>query len=315
MNLLLSKPAQSLNKAFLKEKVTRASISLFKNNLAEFLNNIKEQESEENVKNLVTKFLYDTYYNGKNQINTKGRIDLAIFQDQTPVVIIETKRPASPEMITKTNLNKDAMHKLILYYLQERVNHSNIDIKYLIATNIYEWFIFDASVFDKLFYKNMKLVKDFNEWQNKQKTSADRALFYDHIAAPFLDSLKEEIEFTWFDLRDVQKVVKDADTKNDNKLINLYKILSPAHLLKQPFANDSNSLDTKFYAELLHIIGLEEKKDGGKKLIQRKEKPDQGSLLENAINILVAEERLYKLPNNGSAFGEKRERETLQCRP
>jgi len=40
----------------------------------------------------------------------------------------------------------------------------------------------------------------------------------------------------------------------------LYKILSPVHLLKLPFANDSNSLDKNFYDELLHIIGLEEVK-------------------------------------------------------
>lgn len=304
MNLLFQTPKKSLNKAYQKEKVIRKDIEVFKKNLYEFLSNINEQESEEHAKNLVTKFLNDTYYNGKNQINTKGRIDLAIYEDKKPVVILEAKRPSSPDMVTVKDINKKAIHELILYYLQERVDRGNIDIKYLIVTDIYEWFIFDSSVFDTLFYKNSSFMKDFIEWKNGQKARPDRELFYNDIAKPFLAKLHDKIEFTWFDLRDVQKVVKDADTKNDNKLINLYKILSPAHLLKQPFANDSNSLDTKFYAELLHIIGLEEKKDGGKKLIQRKEKPDQGSLLENAINILIAEERLYKLPGNGSAYGE-----------
>ena len=97
------------------------------------------------------------------------------------------------------------------------------------------------------------------------------------------------------------------DPKDDKVLKPLYQLLSPAHLLKQPFANDSNSLDTKFYSELLHIIGLEEKKDGGKKLIQRKEKPDAGSLLENAITILVAEDRLRKLPREAVDFGKDKE--------
>ncbi len=304
MNYIVVTPKQSLNKAYQKEKVIRKDIESFKIKLSEFLNNINEQESEEHAKNLVTKFLYDTYYNGKNQINTKGRIDLAIYEDKKPVVILEAKRPSSPDMVSVKDINKKAIHELILYYLQERVDHGNIDIKYLIVTDIYEWFIFDSSVFDTLFYRNSSFMKEFNEWKNGQKARTDRDLFYNDIAKPFLSKLQDKIEFIWFDLREVQKVVKDADTKNDNKLINLYKILSPAHLLKQPFANDSNSLDTKFYSELLHIIGLEEKKDGGKKLIQRKEKPDQGSLLENAINILVAEERLYKLPNNASAFGE-----------
>jgi len=150
-------------------------------------------------------------------------------------------------------------------------------------------------------------MKDFNEWKNGQKARTDRDLFYNDIAKPFLKNLKEEIKFTWFDLRQVAKFAKNDNPKDDSKLIDLFKILSPAHLLKQPFANDSNSLDTKFYSELLHIIGLEEKKDGGKKLIQRKEKPDTGSLLENAINSLVAEDRLHKLPKGGAEYGDKKE--------
>jgi hypothetical protein len=58
----------------------------------------------------------------------------------------------------------------------------------------------------------------------------------------------------------------DNDRNNDNKLIPLFKILSPTHLLKLPFANDSNTLDKGFYTELLYLIGLEEVKEGSKKL-------------------------------------------------
>jgi very-short-patch-repair endonuclease len=300
-------PKQSLNKAYLKEKVTRADIEVFKKNLVDFIRAIDEKESEEHVKNLVTKFLYDTYYHGKNQINTKGRIDLAIYEDRKPVVIIEAKRPNSPDMVSVTNLNAKAMHELILYYLRERIDEGNIDVKYLIATNMYEWFVFDASVFDKLFYKNTELTKDYNDWKNKRKASPTTDSFYSDIAFKFLKSLEEEIPFTWFDLRKVEKLAANSDPKDDSKLIDLFKILSPAHLLKQPFANDSNSLDTKFYSELLHLIGLEERKDGGKKIIQRKEKPDAGSLLENVINTLIAEDRLSELPGNGAEFGEKKE--------
>jgi adenine-specific DNA-methyltransferase len=307
MTLTQIKVKQALNKAYLKEKVTRANIELFKKNLVEFLNGINEKESEEYVKNLVTKFLYDTYYNGKNQINTKGRIDLAIYEDKKPVVILEAKKPGSMDMVTTSDINKKATHELILYYLQERVDHGNIDIKYLIITNTREWFIFDASVFDTLFYKNSGLMKDFTEWKNGQKARTDRDLFYNDIARPFLKNSSEEIKFTWFDVREFEKFAKNDNPKDDVKLIDLYKVLSPAHLLKQPFANDSNSLDTKFYSELLHLIGLEEKKEGGKKIIQRKEKPEVGSLLENTINILVTEERLLKLKNNAADFGNTKE--------
>lgn len=300
-------PKQSLNKAYLKEKVTRTNIELFKNNLIQFIDGIDEKETEEYVKNLVTKFLYDTYYNGKNQINTKGRIDLAIYEDKKPVVIIEAKRPTSPDMVTVENLNTRATHELMLYYLQERVEHGNIDVKYLIITNMYEWFVFDSSVFDTLFYKNSALMKEFNDWKNGRKARTDRDLFYNDIAKPFLKNLKEEIRFTWFDLRQVAEFAKNDNPKDDTKLIDLYKVLSPVHLLKQPFANDSNSLDTRFYSELLHLVGLEEKKEGGKKIIQRKENPDAGSLLENTINILESEDRLHKLPGNGTDFGDTKE--------
>ncbi|WP_449451375.1 type IIG restriction enzyme/methyltransferase [Spirosoma validum] len=53
--------------------------------------------------------------------------------------------------------------------------------------------------------------------------------------------------------------------------MSLYKILSPTHLLKLPAATDSNKLNPKFYAKLLHLIGLEEIKEGGRKVIRRKE--------------------------------------------
>ena len=32
-----------------------------------------------------------------------------------------------------------------------------------------------------------------------------RNLFYKEIAKPFLDELKEDISFTWFDIRDYEK--------------------------------------------------------------------------------------------------------------
>jgi adenine-specific DNA-methyltransferase len=50
-------------------------------------------------------------------------------------------------------------------------------------------------------------------------------------------------------------------------------------------SQDNNSLDQVFYHELLHIMGLIEVKEGGKKLIQRQKSSERssGSLLENAI--------------------------------
>lgn len=214
-------PKQSLNKAYLKEKVTRAGIEVFKKNLVEFIQAIDEKESEEHVKNLVTKFLYDTYYHGKNQINTKGRIDLAIYEDKKPVVIIEAKRPNSPDMVGVKNLNAKAMHELILYYLRERIDEGNIDIKYLIATNMYEWFVFDASVFDKLFYKNTDLTKDYNDWKNKRKVGTTTDSFYNDIAAKFLKSIKDEITYTYFDIRKAEKFASNTSAQRSYTILTI----------------------------------------------------------------------------------------------
>ncbi len=100
--------------------------------------------------------------------------------------------------------------------------------------------------------------------------------------------------------------------EDEHNLISLYKIFSPEHLLKLPFANDSNSLDKNFYSELLHIIGLTEIKEGGKKLIQRLQPAARqpGSLLENAISQVESLDKISRLPNP-EEFGETEEERLL----
>jgi adenine-specific DNA-methyltransferase len=308
MKLSSHTPKQSLNKAYLKEKVGRLDIENFKKNFSLLLSKINEQESEEHLKNIISDFLKDTWYKDLHEINTKDRNDLVIHTGKTskePVgVIIEVKKPSNKtEMISEAKPNAKAMHELILYYFRERIEHNNIDTKYLIITNIYEWYIFDEVWFDKNVFRNSKLKKDYENWK---LSGHDTKFFYDNIAKPFLESVSEAIPCTFFDIRQYQAVIENGIKKEDNKLIALYKILSPVNLLKHPFANDSNSLDTKFYAELLHIIGLEEIKDGGKKLIKRKEKSDVASLLENTILKLEDKEVLRNIPNL-SVYGEKKE--------
>jgi hypothetical protein len=98
--------------------------------------------------------------------------------------------------------------------------------------------------------------------------------------------------------------LRNADKKDDNILIALYKLLSPEHLLKLPFVNDSNSLDKTFYTELLHLIGLTETKEGSKKLIQRKKAGERNSasLIESAIFQLDNLDKISRL-DKPSQFG------------
>jgi adenine-specific DNA-methyltransferase len=81
-----------------------------------------------------------------------------------------------------------------------------------------------------------------------------------------------EIPCVYFDIRDYDKILRNNKTDDDKELVALYKILSPQHLLKIVTPNDSNSLNEKFYKELLHIIGLEEAREGGKKCNQTKKR-------------------------------------------
>jgi adenine-specific DNA-methyltransferase len=299
----------ALNKAFLKLKPNRSDIERFKENLIQLLDRTNDTESEEFHKNLVSDFLKKTYYEPKHFINTKGRNDLVIHNGNdaksTVGVIIEAKKPTNKaEMISKTKINVKAFQELVLYFMRERITHKNLEIKYLVGTNINEWFIFDATYFEKFFAQNKSFVKQFTDFENGTLSGKTTDFFYKEIAEPFIEKLDLDIEFTHFDIREYDKILRNDDIKDDNKLILLFKLLSPEHLLKLPFANDSNSLDKRFYGELLHIIGLVETKEGGKKIIQRKapEEQNTGSLLENAIIQLDSLDKINQL-NNPSHFG------------
>lgn len=308
-------PKLALNKAFLKIKPNRPEIDLFKSNLIQLLDKLKtvedrpKDESEEHLKNDIRDFLRDTYYKDSNAINTKDKKDLVIHTSKDTNskvgVIIEAKRPSNKsEMLSKDNLNKKALQELVLYYLRERITHKNLEVKHLIVTNINEWYVFDEHLFERLFTKK-ELVRQFESFEFGKKSTS---VFYKEIAEPYIQNITSEIEYTYFNLKDYESSLLNQDKKDDKQLIELFKLLSPPHLLKLPFNNDSNSLDKNFYSELLHIIGLVEVKEGGKKLIQRPILKDRnlGSLLENTINQLDSLDKLSRITNL-EQYGETQE--------
>jgi tRNA1(Val) A37 N6-methylase TrmN6 len=309
MELNRLKPRKALNKAFLKVKPNRTEIEGFKTNLIQLLDRTNDTESEEFHKNLVIDFLKKTYYDPNHFINTKGRNDLVIHNGDkaksTVGVIIEAKKPTNKsEMVSTDKLNAKAFQELVLYYLRERITQNNLETKHLIITNINEWFIFDATTFDRLFAQNKKLVKQFQDFEGGRLADTKTDFFYKQIAEPFIAEVKTEIEFTYFNIQEYQKPLRNGDKADDNKLIALFKLLSPEHLLKLPFTNDSNSLDKRFYSELLHIIGLTETKEGSKKLIERNKQGERhtGTILEDAIIQLDSLDKISRL-ERPSQFG------------
>lgn len=309
-NPLLLSPRKALNVAFLRVKPLRDNIETFKENLIKLLDQINVAESEEFHKNIVSKFLDTTYYSPNHYLNTKGRNDLVIHNGKEAKssvgVIIEAKSPTNKAEFPKVNqLNSKALQEIVLYYLRERITHKNLEIKHLIITNIYEWFIFDATIFEKNFAQNKSFVKQFTDFEEGRLSGKKTDFFYKEIAEPFIETLKNELIFTHFDLREYEKPLRNIDKNDDKTLIALYKVLSPEHLLKLPFANDSNSLDKAFYAELLHIIGLTETKIGGKKLIDRPaiSERNSGAILENTIVQLDSLDKIARLEKPQS-FGD-----------
>jgi len=165
MQLQILKPKQSLNKAFLKEKLSRYAIDLFKKNFSVFLKNTSSnQGDEEHLKSQLAYFLRDTWYKDSHHINPVGKNDLVIHTGKStadPVgVIVEVKSINNRvEMISSLKPNVKAFHELVLYYLRQKIEENNNGIKFLLASNIDEWYLFDANEFDKKIYRNSAVKK------------------------------------------------------------------------------------------------------------------------------------------------------------
>jgi len=307
------KPKKALNKAFLRVKPGRSEIEAFKASMTTFIESKNDTESEEFHKNLIIDLLKEINYSPNHFVNTKGRNDLVIHNGRTAEssvgVIIEAKKITNKhEMISTSNLNAKALHELVLYYLRERITQNNLEVKHLIATNANEWFIFDATQFDRIFAQDENFSKQFIEFEAGRLADTKTDFFYKHIAEPFIANSTYDIEFTYFNIEEYQKHLYNDEQANENLLIAIYKLLSPEHLLKLPFINDSNSLDKAFYTELLHIIGLTETKEGGKRLIGRNEVGSRhsGTILENAIIQLDSLDKLSRLQKY-SQFGKSQQ--------
>ncbi len=314
MQLELKQPVQTLNSTYRRANLGLTQATTFKKNLSKLLEGINDKETEENQKNIVIEFLKNTYYKDLNEVNTKGRQDLVIHNDKTAKssvgVIIEVKRTSNKaEMISAENPNAKALQELLHYYLKERFISNNKEIKHLIITNIYEWYVFDAADFERFFFEDKKLKEDYKNWTEGKLGLNTTDWFYKEIAKPFLED--KTLECTYFDIRKLKDVVNNdlpLERQDEMLLVDTYKMFSPEYLLKLSFQNDANTLNTAFYNELLHILGLEETGTSKKiitRIINEKDR-NNGSLLERIINSLDRNSSYEQYPNI-KEFGETHE--------
>ncbi|NCX96625.1 MAG: type II restriction endonuclease, partial [Chitinophagia bacterium] len=302
----VSKPRESLNIAYRFQKVMKRDYDLFKSHLALYFNNIDEQESEEHNKNSIAHFLKNVWYDTSYTVNSRRRTDLAIslpYGNPKPVgAFFEMKTPGNTaEMPTAEKPNCKALQQLLLYYLDLRIEDNQHQLCRLVITNAYDWYLFDSTWWETHIYQNKTLIK---QYQDYKRSGHNTPYFYDSIAKPFFNALETPMPCTYFNLKDYKQALENDQPE---VLVVLYKILSPAHLLKQPFANDSNSLDTGFYHELLYITGLEEQKIKGQIKIVRRKNTIPASLLEQVYAKLDSKNCLKKIeqPQNYGANKEE----------
>lgn len=286
MKLKILSISQKLSPSLKAHKPTRADVDNFAKCLQDYLDHIDSKETEENLKTHFMGLLKPTYQ-PFHTIEQYGDIDFVIRtagKGSPAAVLFEAKRELNKaHMIRQDDINRKALHELILYFFRER-HAGNTNVRHAVICTEFEMYIFEASDFERAFYQNKAFRKDFEDWAAGKKSDSTTDFFYREIAAKYIAASDAELKAVHIDLRSYETKLKDG--ANDKEFVKLFKLLGPHGLIAKELSNDSNSLNKDFYDELLHIIGLEERKEGAKRVIGRLEasKRNPGSLLENAIS-------------------------------
>lgn len=282
MHFTLLNEKDFFNPYYRKKQITQNEFDTFSKALMQYLERLESSQSENEdylVANTLSPFL--TTLNFKTHIKTKQKgkseIDLAIAKDELSKdleVLIEAKKPNSKEFITHTKPNSKALHEAILYYFRNR-EHS-FSLKFIIITDFYKFYIFKASEFEELFYKNTSFKKLFEEFQSPNSLFKGNTDEFYKEASKLIENSKESLKGFFIDLA----FLKDKQKSNFKNLASIFKTFHRDFLLNEFSPNDANSLNNAFYKELLYILGLSESKQLSKFIITQSEqsKQAQGTL-------------------------------------
>ena len=271
-----------LNTVTLKNEENARFVEALKANIVprDQITNFSERVHEQHVRD----FLLDAFYRGEHYVGKKdeANTDLCIFaenhEDSQAQVLIECKNPKrdNGEMINDEHLNRKALHEVITYYIDE-LCRGNYDVKYLVVTNGYDWYVFEALMVRQLIATN-ELIEKYKAIKAPAISRTKMTTFYEQEVKPAVERGLDRLVYTGFSL---DKAEHSAGLKS------ICKMLSPYFLLKQSY-NDKYALNERFYNELLYIIGLEERKKNGRPVITRRaaEVREPASLLENTLHQL-----------------------------
>lgn len=176
----------------------------------------------------------------------------------------------------------------------------NSSIKFIIITNFYDFYIFKAREFERLFATNKHFITLYANFTNPNslfKGSTDE--FYKETSKllnspEYLKSISQDAHekpsLKGFHLN--LKPILAQDKADFKSLKPIFKAFHKDFLLDEFNPNDANSLNSAFYEELLYILGLCEVKESSKLLI--KPSSQSANTLYNAI--------LAKLPQDKQDF-------------
>ncbi|EGK8097171.1 class I SAM-dependent DNA methyltransferase [Campylobacter lari] len=282
MHFTLLNEKDFFNPYYRKKQITQNEFDTFSKALTQYIERLESSQSENEdylVANALSPFL--TMLNFKTHIKTKQKgkseIDLAIAKDELSKdleVLIEAKKPNSKEFITRAKPNSKALHEAILYYFRNR--EYSFSLKFIIITDFYKFYIFKASEFEELFYKNTSFKKLFEEFQSPNSLFKGNTDEFYKEASKLIENSKESLKGFFIDLA----FLKDKQKSNFKNLASIFKTFHRDFLLNEFSPNDANSLNNAFYKELLYILGLSESKQLSKFIITQSEqsKQAQGTL-------------------------------------
>lgn len=303
-----------------KKPILQGEFEDFKRTFATYKANLNanvEQNEDALVANALTPFLQGLQFKTSIKAKQEGKseVDLILLKNGEISVLVEAKKPEnSKEFFSPQNVNCKALAECILYYLRQRnadggggFNYENLgskspnsSIKFIIITNFYDFYIFKAREFERLFATNKHFITLYANFTNPNslfKGNTDE--FYKETSKllnspEYLKSISQDAHekpsLKGFHLN--LKPILAQDKADFKSLKPIFKAFHKDFLLDEFNPNDANSLNSAFYEELLYILGLCEVKESSKLLI--KPSSQSANTLYNAI--------LAKLPQDKQGF-------------
>ena len=280
---------------YYKLRLDKVILESFGNNLLSYMKQInfavKNNETEEHIKNIVNRFLRATFYSDpKFEINAYKRVDSAIMYNNILYAILEMKKPANKmEMVLEDDINRKALWEIVYYYLCEtrdvsgkkvKINYDS-EIRRLIITDSRTWVLINAQDLDKLCEGYIE--KLFYKFENNQLPYRDVNKFYGALSEYFSQiNITEKLRYVYFEI--------DKMYSKKSNWQYLFKIFKRDYLLKDGYKQIAKThvLNGKFYQELLYLMGLKEAKVDKKNVIII-DPSVKGSLANQVYSILTEE--------------------------